>query len=211
MGIKRKKGQKTITKKQTKTKKQNQNKSQVGEPTINANAFKENTVRLGTNGYLWIVVNWTPGAIGPQPNKWQALGNHTKKKYTLKKLKLDMNEFEQEKLDNNGIIKVSFNLTSRCEKSGELPKGCNLELEGRPKLNPLKKTRSWHFTYYDYASAPTDKYKYMHSYEGALATMDMAVDMLEKHYGEHKRAGEISDFKIESQTYKKRMAEIYIL
>jgi hypothetical protein len=185
--------------------------TETGEPTIDPNAFKENTVRLGTNGYLWIVVNWTPGAIGPQPNKWQALGNHTKKKYALKKLKIEMNEFEQNKLDNNGIIKVSFNLTPRCEKAGKLPKGCDLELEGRPKLNPLKKTRSWHFTYYDYASVPTDKYKYMHSYEGALATMDIAVDMLKKHYGEHKRAGEISNFNIESQTYKKWMAEIYIL
>jgi len=204
--LKRKKAQKP----------KNQTKNQTGEPaagepTINASAFKENTVRLGTNGYLWIVVNWAPGANGPQPNKWQALGNHNKKKYTMKKIKLEMNEFEQEKIDNNGVIKVSFNLTPRCEKSGELPKGCDLELEGRPKLNPLKKTRSWHFTYYDYAATPTDKYKYMHSYEGALTKMDMAVDMLKKRYGEHKRAGEISDFKIETQTYKEQMERIYIL
>lgn len=187
-------------------------KTNKGEPTLNPNAVKVNTVRRGTNGYWWSAVkSYDPNVSeNERDNLWVALGTHTRKQPVWKKTKIEMNEYLQNSLNNDGVIKVSFNLTPGCEKSGELPKSCDLEREGRAKHNPVKRV-GWTFTAYDYASLPTDKYKYVHNYGGSLAKMDKAVAMLKKHYGEHKRTGAITNFCIKTETFRETQERLWIL
>ena len=111
-------------------------------------------------------------------------------------------------MENDGIITVAFDLTPACEKSGTIPKRCDLEREAAHTSSLLKKS-AWSFGLFDYATAPTDKYKYIHTYEGPLTAMKATVAALKKHYGEHKQAGAVSKFLITTETNKDLMKRLY--
>jgi hypothetical protein len=110
-------------------------------------------------------------------------------------------------IENDGIITVAFDLTPGCEKSGKLPKSCDLENEAQHTQKPLEAT-GWSFSLFDYATAPTDPYKYIHTYEGSLATMKAAVAILKKHYEAHKSG--VSKFRITTATNKEVMRQHWI-
>jgi hypothetical protein len=191
-----------------------------GQPILNPDMFKPNTVRKGVNGYWWSVVEAADmryqdpvrfKALDPRvEHVWFPLGDHSTKngKPVLKRMKLEMNEEQRNALENNGIITVSFNLMPTCEKSGKLPKRCDLEHEATHLSVPLRKT-AWTFGLFNYASAPTDTYKYIHTYEGSLDSMKTAVAILNKHYEKHKQEGSISQFHITTETYKESMARMW--
>lgn len=192
-------------------------------PSLNPDAFKPYTMRRGANGYWWTVieaqdVRWRadkalftdmdPGA----KHVWAPVGNHATKngKTRHKRMKLGAVTDERRKaLEEDGIITVAFNLTPGCEKSGKLPKSCDLEHEKMHTQIPLQ-TTGWSFSLFDYATAPTDTYKYIHTYEGSLATMKAAVAILKKHYDAHKKAMGISAFRITTATNKDVMKQHWI-
>jgi len=181
---------------------------------LNPDAFKPNTVRRGVNGYWWTVieaqdVRWRDDQslfknVDPDAKHvWMPLGNHATKngKTRHKRWKLEMTDERKKALENDGIITVAFDLTPGCEKSGNIPKRCDLEREASHTQKPLRRT-GWSFGLFDYATAPTDKYKYIHTYEGPLTAMKATVAALKKHYTEHKQAEAISKFRITTETYK---------
>lgn len=191
--------------------------SRKGRPSLNADAFKPNTVRRGVDGYWWTVieaqdVRWQDDQslfadLDPKAQHvWRPHGNHATKngKTPHKRWKLEMTEERKKALENDGIITVAFNLTPGCEKSGKLPKSCDLEREAMHTQKPLQPT-GWSFGLFDYATAPTDTYKYIHTYEGGLDTMKAAVAALKNHYTEHKQEGAISKFRITTETNKEVM------
>lgn len=184
-----------------------------GQPSLNPDAFKPNTVRKGVDGYWWTViktedVRWlfSPRFMPANSNAqhtWMPIGDHTTKngRTRHKRMKLEMTDERKKALENDGIITVAFDLTPACEKSGKIPKSCDLEREAAHTSSLLKKT-AWSFGLFDYATAPTDKYKYIHTYEGPLTSMEATVAALKKHYTEHKQAGAISKFRITTETNK---------
>jgi len=205
-----------------KTRKVQKTLKRDGRPSLNPDAFKPNTMRRGVNGYWWTVieaqdVRWRDDQslfTNVDPNAkhvWAPFGNHATKngKTRHRRWKMEMTDERRKALENDGIITVAFDLTPGCEKSGNLPTRCDLEHEAQPTQKLLEAT-GWSFGLFDYATAPTDPYKYIHTYEGGLATMKAAVAILKKHYDGHKKAGGISKFRITTATNKEVMRRDWI-
>ena len=179
-----------------------------GQPAVDPGAFKENTVRRGVNGYWWI----TTKALyaGHPENKgllWMPLGNHaTKNAKTrrVQRMKVALSNEDKIALEKLGNIRVSFNLTTKCEKSGKLPKLCDLEHEAKHLFKPLQKTE-WIFSGFDYAVSPKEPYKYVHLFGGPLKRMEEVVALLKKHYAEHTAEGSISKAHILAEEHTEAM------
>jgi hypothetical protein len=189
-------------------------KARDGKPSVSPNSLKVNTVRRGRNGYWWIVVKADDVRYSIRPplaaiHIWMPLGNHKVKNGQTRQKRMEMPDDMKERLDDGGIIQVLFNLTPHCEKTGKLPKTCDLEKAWKHLSKPLQHTEWSSLHSYEYASNPTDTYKYIHTYNGSLKAMKEVEAVLAKHYGQHKRDGGISEFTIKATSRKDYMKQFW--
>ncbi len=148
---------------------------------------------------------YTPGQLGMEGRTdygWVRLrdAGFPPRNLTRKLTKLEMTDELKHSIENDGMIRVSFELTPECEKRGDLPKRCSLDDE----RTVLRHKTGWAFAMHDYARDPTD-YRYTYSYEGDRKNTKKYAAILKKRFEQYKREGAISAFRITSATIEDAM------